>query len=323
MMRIQSRLTHTLLLLTIVTHRSTFGEDNAPAKPQPQAQTVNDSDASPPVFKEREPAEQKAQKAEQAREARHVPAGQGVVVEELDVNVVQPARRVGRVIRPAGGMVANEAIAQRNLARIRPILNSELRLVRLICEDLTMEQRAKIRSEIETQLKELVKESKPQRKVNGGTTPFPASAVRNALALLVKREVSAECATMYQEEVDHRIALRKQASIMTVVSRIDAILLLSPEQCDAITSAVKSNWQDDWETWITYPPEIFPQPIDQYVVPHLTEAQAEIWMLQQKAFYERGERAVNGNDDGWWGVDTEVEKPVEEPVRVKMIRRAL
>jgi|GEM_PF-7127132 len=297
MMRIQIKLILSLLLLTIVGDQPTFGDDSVVVEPEV--------------------------KAPQAQEAKPLPAKAAVVVEELDVNQVQPARRVNRLIRPANIVGMNEALVQRNLNRMRPVMNSELRLVRLICEDLTMEQRTKIRDELETQVKELANTPMPQRAGNGGLTPVPASAVRNAVAALIKREASAECATRYQEEVDHRIANRKQASVMTIVSRIDAVLFLSTDQCDAISAAIKSNWQDEWESWFTYPPDIFPQALDQVVIQHLTPPQAEIWMLQPKGSFERNERGPNFNEDGWWGADAEPEKQVDQPARVKMIRRAL
>lgn len=312
MMRIHFQLTITLILAN-VSFRSTFGEDIAPAELKPAVQPKA-SEPDPAVIKERE--------LEKFREERLRPR-QGVVVEELDVNAVQPARRVGRVIRPANAVGMNEALVQRNLARIRPIMASELRLARLICEDLTVEQRTKIREELDVQMKELAKTPQPQRVGNGGLTPVPASSVRNVVASLIKRETSAECATRYLEEVDHRIAQRKQASIKTVVSRIDAVLFLSTEQCDAISAAIKSNWQEDWETWFTYPPDTFPQPLDHVVIPHLTEPQAEIWMLQSKGSFERNDRVINFNEDGWWGADPEPEKQEEQPVRVRIIRRAL
>ena len=110
----------------------------------------------------------------------------------------------------------------------------------------------------------------------------------------------------YTREANDRTAHRKQAAILSVVSRLDGNLYLTPKQRDAIVDSIASNWQEKWEQWLmlsAYGNEYFPTIPDKIIAPQLNAAQKSVWEGLQKielGGWWGGNGQVQAND-GWWG----------------------
>ena len=62
----------------------------------------------------------------------------------------------------------------------------------------------------------------------------------------VKSQLSADQSQRYDSELTARAAHRKRVTVLNVVARLDADLLLLPEQREQFTQLIESEWQDSW-----------------------------------------------------------------------------
>ena len=229
----------------------------------------------------------------------------------------------------ADAVAQNDAMNQQFLQQFRPMLHEELGFIRLVCNDLAAEQRPKIKAAGEAGLKKAAKEmASLQNRQNRGmmqqasTQPEPRKIIREGISKALKEMLTAEQMERFTHEANDRTALRKQAAILCVVSRLDGCLCMTHEQRDKIIDAISTHWQDKWEQWLmmnSYGDQYFPVMPDQYVTPHLNAEQKSVWQGLQKIDFGgwwngNGQNQVN---DVWWGEDAANE---EVPAAGQVIR---
>ncbi|WP_010586575.1 hypothetical protein [Schlesneria paludicola] len=206
-----------------------------------------------------------------------------------------------------------KAIQEQYFQQLIPTRNAELAFVRLMCGELTPEQRRRIKSEADVALKAAARkfaeqQQQQQQRGQGGrvnSIAEPQSQIRVAISRVLKESLTEEQWTRFAAEASARNAIRKRAAIQSVVSRLDDQLLLTHEQREKITQSLTANWQSEWEKWIMmslmYGNRFFPLIPDHYITPHLTTEQKSVWQGIQKV--NPGWRMVQGQenfDDEWW-----------------------
>ena len=222
---------------------------------------------------------------------------------------------VGLEMPAAADMVAqNDAMAVQFQQQFRPFLMEELNFVRLVCSDLPKQQRLKIKSAGEAGLKQAAKTmAELQGRQNqvrilknpAAEVPEPRSLIRQAITKALQESLTEEQMTRYKREAADRAAHRKQAAILSVVSRLDGCLFLNEDQRTKIINEISSHWLDKWEQWLmlsSYGPEYFPQMPDELVTAHLDGDQKSVYQGLQKldfGFWWGGMQ--NEQNDGWWG----------------------
>ena len=201
------------------------------------------------------------------------------------------------------------------LQQLRPILYSELGFIRLVCEDLTVEQRAKVRSAAEASLKrsasKMASVQEPDHDVVVGVLldkrPDPLSEIRQEIDQAMKEVLTAEKYARYADLADNRVAHRKQAAILAIVAQLDAGLCLTLPQRQKIMEDISSHWQDQWEQWLEWNLDFsdVPKNLDSIVRPLLDESQSAVWKQTPKSEPDQGfaleDEAASQFNDGWWG----------------------
>jgi|GEM_PF-5320083 len=253
-------------------------------------------------------------------------------IEEVD----KSAPAVGTVVKKPKkvlggnfvGVNANEAqwapFIQQYQQQLRPVLQSELRLVRLMF-DLKPEQRPQIKAAGEAALEAAAKKVvAAQFGGNGGIFPGGGfgggirrskqdeddyhTIIDNALVKALEPEVGPLQLAHYRDELTKRTANRKRAAILSVVSRLDSLLLLTAEQRDEIAQQIAGKWQRSWEEWLAlqhYASNYFPQELDPIVRPVLNDDQKPIWKSVNKGMFGSMMWAAqmhmqDKGDDAWW-----------------------
>ncbi len=213
------------------------------------------------------------------------------------------------------------------LQQLRPILYSELGFIRLACDDLTVEQRAKVREAAETSLQHTasimasIQEPDPDEEVVGvllaKTRPDVLSEVRQEIDNAMKEVLTAERYARYADLAAGRVAHRKQAAILSLVSQLDVDLCLTLDQREKILNEISSHWNNEWEQWLEWNFEIseIPRILDSIVSPILDESQAAVWKQSPKSESDvdciMDPEAESRFNDGWWG-EVDQMAPVEE-----------
>jgi hypothetical protein len=221
----------------------------------------------------------------------------------------------GDMAVPANMAAQNDAMAMQFQQQFRPFLTEELNFVRLVCSDLSKEQRPKIKIAGEASLKLASKQMaeaqnrQNQVRILGNKpveVPEPRKMIREAIAGALQETLTEEQTVRYKHEAADRTALRKQAAILSVVSRLDGCLFLNEVQRTKIVTEISSNWQEKWEQWLmmsSYSPDYFPVLPDQYITTHLNADQKSVYQSLQKidfGIWWGGGIQVQQND-GWWG----------------------
>ena len=207
----------------------------------------------------------------------------------------------------------NDALTKQFLVQFGPFLTEELGFIRLVCSDLSKEQRPKIKAAGQAGLKLAAKEmANFQNRRNQGigiqakAQPEPRKMVREAVEKALNETLTAEQMVRYLREETVRKEQRKRAAILCVVSRLDGCLSLSADQREKIIDAISSHWEDKWEQWLminVYGDQYFPEMPEQYVAPFLNPDQKSFWKGLQKINLGEwwGNNGQNPPSDGWWG----------------------
>ena len=196
-----------------------------------------------------------------------------------------------------------DAQAQQYVQMMQPAMWRELDFVRQTC-DLTPDQRPKVKAAADAAVKEAAKAMlKPQRQP---TTMIASKAVRDGIHHALKQTLTADQLEHFKIEAAAREAATKKAAIQSVVSQIDGALFLTQDQREKICAALDSNWQPEWEHWLSmrehqFGEQYLPQVPDQQITPHLTAEQQTVWRGLQKisfnSWQNNGRRQL---DDAWW-----------------------
>ncbi len=216
------------------------------------------------------------------------------------------------VEQEAPAEVANDdPMVAQFLNQFQPKLFAELAFVRLICSDLTPEQRPKIKRAAHAGLMQAAKRmANLQNRIQVGMatnqSQDPSKMIREAISKALEETLSVEQMARFADEATHRRADRKRATIQSVVARLDNQLFLVAKQREEIEAAISSRWQEDWEKWLTtgvHGAQYFPVIPDECVTPHLNSDQKSIWNSLQKidVWWWGGNGGHDQADDGWWG----------------------
>jgi hypothetical protein len=200
-----------------------------------------------------------------------------------------------------------DARVQQYVQLLQPAMWQELDFIRQVC-DLTPEQRPQIREAGDIAVKEAAKAILQPQPVRAGVRlsqpTLGAQTIRDHLHATLKKTLTSEQLERFEAEDAKRTETTKQTILLMVTAQLDSALYLSKEQREKITENLKTNWQRDWEQWITihqYNGQYFPQVPDQHVVPYLNADQKLVWEGLQKvsinAWHNNGNRQP---EDGWW-----------------------
>ena len=189
-------------------------------------------------------------------------------------------------------------------SQIRPVLKTEYQYIRLIC-DPPKDKRKPIAHAGEVALHDAaVKFVDWQFNRNGGVgadgrrigQPEPHRVIRDALAAAAKANLSDELYQRYRKEIDARDAESKHECVLSLVTKLDAHLILSAEQRETIAKALEESWDDSWtsqQAYLNVDVAYFPMIPDKAVVPFLNDPQRKVWTGTQK---------VNVNNYGFNGM---------------------
>ena len=236
-------------------HRTEADEPAAPRKSQPKKGATSRSlegakpaDSKNPneTHTNRKDAESEV-KAQEKKELAKKELAKEVPPLNLD-SIFQPLRALfgggpAAVAVPAENAADVEAqlnaLNEQYLQQLTPIRTAELAFVRLLCSDLTPDQRHKIKVQADAGLKQAARQmadqqNQQQRGGGGGIrvntmNPEPQKVIRDAIANVVKQTLTPAQWTRYTAEAEARVAIRKRTAIQSVVSRLDDQLLLTPE----------------------------------------------------------------------------------------------
>ena len=199
--------------------------------------------------------------------------------------------------------------------RLRPILFSELGFIRLVCNELNVEQRKQIRNSAEASLKrsasKMTVAQEPDHAAVVGVLlevhPDPLSAIRHDIDIAMKEVLTPEKYAQYADLAASRVAHRKRAAILAMVAQLDEGLCLTLQQREKIMDAISSHWQDKWEQWLEWSLDFteIPKSLDPFFRPVLDESQAAVWDQAPKSEPDQGwvfdDEAASRFNDGWWG----------------------
>jgi hypothetical protein len=197
---------------------------------------------------------------------------------------------------------ANDAQLQQYVQLLQPAMWRELDFVRQVC-NLTPEQRPKVKAAADAAVKKAAKAiTRPQ----GGVQSHPTAAaqmIRDSVADELKKSLTPQQLEHYADEDAGRTAARKDATIRSVVSKLDGAMYLTNEQREKIMAELNSSWERDWEKWLDmyqYGEQYFPEIPEKHVVPHLTDEQKIVWNGLQRTTIFGWNHGEQRQDDDWW-----------------------
>lgn len=216
-------------------------------------------------------------------------------------------------------VAANDAMVQQFLPTCRSIMSMDLKFIRLICADLTPDQRRTILKAAEAGAKQAAKalvaqQQRAGRGMSGGKSKNsePYKSIRVALAKAVAERLSQEQQALLVDALAKRSAQRKLAAVLSAAAQIDDRLFLTEEQRKAILDDLNANWNDGWETWLAmshaYGDDQFIAVPEENVVRHLNAEQKRVWKNIPKVDYGwwwGNQQGADFNVDGWWGTELE------------------
>ena len=157
---------------------------------------------------------------------------------------------------------------------------------RRIC-DLAPDQRKQVAREGERAVHDAAKKfaELQQKMMQGGWRPGtqypePQQVLEDVLSKSVTGLLSPAQRARYKEEIDKRIANRKQVALDNLVAKLDSDLVLTALQREKISESLSSHWNDSWSQSMQMLMNIehfFPNIPDNLVAPFLTENQKKSW----------------------------------------------
>jgi hypothetical protein len=241
-------------------------------------------------------------------------AGLVQVIEQREAEGIKQTAREKQAADQALGKVTREikrvnpaARAQANALaqQWRPALVVELAFVRLVCPDLSPEQRVLVKAAGEQALFTAADTmAGGARRATPGTTP--QAMIREALADALRETLAADEWKRFAAEAEARVKRRQTTIIRLVVGHLDDSLYLSDEQRNEISRSLADHWQTAWESWmqLRYARNLPAMP-DDVVLPYLDPDQKQAWGKIPKANFNANSIHINmGNiaplDAAWW-----------------------
>ncbi len=233
----------------------------------------------------------------------------------------KPAQKITRIqaVNVQAG-VAVKAMAVGNLGPVidqfnrqgRPCVRAELLFVRQTCQTST-EQLRTISHEAFDALKTVVTklaegQQRPRRVVVNGRVqsvqqPDGGKLLQDALAAVMKKNLTPDQWSRYQAEADKRALARKEIGLKYLLEALDRDLYLSDQQREKVAESLAVHWDDGWGMYLEYVlqgNQFYPMAIDPYVSPILNEHQQKVWQSTQRVSGFWGFGAMLGgfmNDD--------------------------
>jgi hypothetical protein len=199
--------------------------------------------------------------------------------------------------------------------QFRQLYRTELHFMRLVCQP-TKQQYEKISGEGEAALKATIRTfafnvRKPAEPSD------PRTPIAEALVQSVRTTLSPEQAARYQRELDQRAAARKRAALLSLVAKVDKVLILTAEQRVKLSEILENNWNDAWNQtqllMVGY--QYFPAMPDSKIFPILRDIQEDVWRGIPKGNVRFGFNLGNVQgieiEDEVWDDD----RPVQNPER--------
>lgn len=203
--------------------------------------------------------------------------------------------------------------------QLRPMLWSELEMIRRACGDLPPEARRRI---ADAGNKQVAVSARQIAEMQFGLLPQrPEEAIRalrTAVTNALKPSVTAENLAVYEAETAARRGRSDSAARQLLVVQLDERLLLSTAQREAIEADLQKNWQPVWAGFtighFRNNQMMAPDAADKCIAPHLEAGQKAEWKswCEQAGFSRFGIQppspwpGQNGLDvsamqpDPWW-----------------------
>jgi hypothetical protein len=198
-----------------------------------------------------------------------------------------------RIVAAEGVVVANAVGPQQQQlrAQFEPLLKVELSFANRVCK-LSDEQRrtliTKSRVWLDTFIRDFANQGgQPQvvrHWIAQGPAAPPIDDVRESLRIgvgkFIQSELPKEQAAIYEEESRKRSEFQKSVAVENLVAKIDGELKLSPEQRARLTASLIEHWDKSWAPQLemfAHGMEIWPNVPDQWIRPHLSDAQQRAW----------------------------------------------
>jgi hypothetical protein len=198
-------------------------------------------------------------------------------------------------------------VEQQYGAQIRQVHRTEMHLMRIVAEP-TKEQYEKIAADGVTAMKAAAKKYADAMNGNGfiGDEFDPRKSIAEVIAQSVRSTLSPEQFARYEKELKLRTAARKRMVVSNLVSMVDGILILRPDQREKIREILNDNWNEIWDQpqLYMYGRQYIPPMPDAKINPILTDTQRTVWQGVQKmnvrfGMNGRNARAINIPDEAW------------------------
>ncbi len=142
--------------------------------------------------------------------------------------------------------------------------------------------------------------------LTAASTSLPV-LIHETLVTFAKSQITDSQLQQYEIELTARQAHRKRVTILNVVARLDADLLLLPEQRDQFTKLIESEWEDSWgQSLSALMPDanFIPALPDDKVLAILKDYQQAVWKTKN---YNRESSGWDDDPLGFLEVDEELD----------------
>lgn len=199
-----------------------------------------------------------------------------------------------------------QAFKQQFGTQFRQLYKSELHFMRVVCQP-TKQQFEKIAADGEPALDATIKKfAALWHRPVANEQSDPRTLVVEALAKSVQAILSPQQAARYKQELDLRAAARKRVTALNLVTKIDHLLVLTPEQRVKLGDILQKNWNDSWnqDQWLTIGNRYFPSMPDDKILPVLSETQKKVWSDTSKGnihfgFYPSFLHGIELDEEVW------------------------
>ncbi len=141
---------------------------------------------------------------------------------------------------------------------------------------------------------------------SGGTESLPL-VIQRFFVDFVRSQIGFDQMKSYETELAARNAHRKRVTILNLVARLDADLLLMPDQREQFTKLIDSEWKDEWaQSMSALMPDanFMPALPDGKVLAILKDDQREVWKTRQ---YSRDSVEWESDPIDWLSDDEDAE----------------
>jgi hypothetical protein len=167
--------------------------------------------------------------------------------------------------------------------QIRQMYRMELHLMRLAARP-TKAQYEKIAAGGESGVKQTFRLIALGMRGDRSDPGWPQASMSSAIAKAARTVLPPEQAAAYEKELELRAAARKRTALLTLVTCMDRLLALTPDQRRSVEAVLRDNWDKSWDDpqVVSYASQYLPPMPDAKLNPLLTPEQKEVWGKLQK-----------------------------------------